>query len=147
MLLPSPLSGVSKWELDLFASRVVRLNLAESRSVLASLYALLEAVPHMPVSREIQGLVERTLASRLECQRLLALGDWQAAGRASQDAVRTAQQAFFHPDMLPALYFPDEHLYAVYLPLFLPITVPLLVALLKMIANKKKKQAKMACCD
>lgn len=136
---------MSKWELDLLASRVVRLNMAESRSVLESLYALLDAVAHMPVSKDIQGLVESTLAARRETESLLARGLWTEAGLASQRAVKFAQQAFFHPDMLPALYFPDEHLYAVYLPLFLPITVPLVVALLKMIANKKKqKQQKVA---
>jgi hypothetical protein len=26
----------------------------------------------------------------------------------------SAKQAFFHPSMLPLLYFPDEHVYAVY---------------------------------
>ena len=139
MLLPSPSSGVSAWELDLLASRVVRSNLRESVAMLRGLYALLESVPHMPVSTHIRQLVETTLAARDECRERLRGSDWIGAGRASQRAVRAASQAFFHPDMLPALYFPDEHLYAVYLPLFLPITVPLLAALLKLLATKKKK--------
>ncbi|GAA5820438.1 hypothetical protein JCM10212_006118, partial [Sporobolomyces blumeae] len=42
-----------------------------------------------------------------------------------------ASLAFFDPSMLPLLYFPDEHKYAVYTPLFGPVSVPLVVGLLK----------------
>lgn len=31
--------------------------------------------------------------------------------------------------MLPQLYFPDEHKYAIYVPMFLPILVPILTGL------------------
>ena len=138
MLLPSSATGVSAWELDLLASRVVRANLRDSVAMLRGLYALLDSVPHMPVSMQIRQLVENTLAAQAECVAQLRAADWTGAGFASQRAVRAASKAFFHPDMLPALYFPDEHLYAVYLPLFLPITVPLLAALVKMLTAKKK---------
>jgi phosphatidylinositol glycan class S len=40
--------------------------------------------------------------------------------------------------MLALLYFPDEHKYAVYTPLFGPMSVPLLVALLKEVKDWKK---------
>lgn len=129
---------MSLWELDLFASRVIRVNLAESLGMLQGLYALLESVPHMPVDLDVQAIVQATLHSREEAQRMLREGRWEQAGRASQDGVRTASQAFFHPNMLPSLYFPDEHLYAVYLPFFLPITVPLVVAIFKVIGSQKK---------
>lgn len=139
VLVASAATGVSEWELDLLASRVVRANLRDSVAMLRGLYALLESVPHMPVSAHIRQLVENTMAARTECLTQLHAADWTGAGFASQRAVRAASQAFFHPDMLPALYFPDEHLYAVYLPLFLPITVPLLAALIKMLTAKKKQ--------
>jgi phosphatidylinositol glycan class S len=46
--------------------------------------------------------------------------------------------------MLALLYFPDEHKYAVYTPLFGPMSVPLLVALLKEVKvwKKGKKEKK-----
>jgi phosphatidylinositol glycan class S len=49
----------------------------------------------------------------------------------SARALRFSSEAFFHPDMLGMLYFPPEHTYAVYLPLFAPGLMPLVVALLK----------------
>jgi len=47
--------------------------------------------------------------------------------------------------MLPLLYFPQEHKYAVYTPLFGPVAVPLVVGLLKELkewreARKKKEE-------
>lgn len=36
--------------------------------------------------------------------------------------------AFFNPSMMGLLYFPDEHKYAVYTPLFAPVAVPVLIA-------------------
>lgn len=131
---------MSDWELDLFASRVIRVNLADSLGMLQGLYALLASVPHMPVDLDVQAIVQATIRSRQEAHRLLREGQWEQAGMASQEAVRTASQAFFHPNMLPSLYFPDEHLYAVYLPFFLPITVPLVVALIKIIGDRKKSK-------
>lgn len=47
--------------------------------------------------------------------------------------------------MLALLYFPDEHKYAVYTPLFGPVSVPLLMALLREVKEwrqgKKKRKA------
>lgn len=46
--------------------------------------------------------------------------------------------------MLALLYFPDEHKYAIYTPLFGPVAVPLIVALIKEIKlwkeNRKAKR-------
>lgn len=46
----------------------------------------------------------------------------------SADAATLASRAFFNPGMLALLYFPAEHTYAVYTPLFASATIPLLVA-------------------
>jgi phosphatidylinositol glycan class S len=40
--------------------------------------------------------------------------------------------------MLALLYFPAEHKYAVYTPLFAPVAVPLLVTLLKEVSAWRK---------
>ena len=49
----------------------------------------------------------------------------------ARDALHEAEQAFFDPSMVSLLYFPPEHQYAVYMPLFTPIAVPLVAALIK----------------
>lgn len=49
----------------------------------------------------------------------------------SARALRHATHAAFNHEMLALLYFPDEHKWAVYTPLFGPVAVPLVLALLK----------------
>lgn len=46
----------------------------------------------------------------------------------SSHALALASRAFFNPGMLALLYFPAEHKYAVYTPLFASVAVPLLAA-------------------
>jgi len=46
----------------------------------------------------------------------------------SAQALTLASRAFFNPGMLALLYFPAEHKYAVYTPLFASVAVPLLAA-------------------
>lgn len=56
----------------------------------------------------------------------------------SSQAATFASRAFFNPDMLAMLYFPAEHTFAVYTPLFLPVAVPLLAMTLKELGQTLK---------
>ena len=49
----------------------------------------------------------------------------------SKRAVELAEKAFFDPSMTAMVYFPIEHQYAVYAPLFFPMAVPLLSAFIR----------------
>lgn len=49
--------------------------------------------------------------------------------RASKQALEAAHSAFFDPTMTAMLYFPTEHILAVYAPLLLPLSVPILVSI------------------
>jgi phosphatidylinositol glycan class S len=46
-----------------------------------------------------------------------------------------AEKAFFDPSMTSLLYFPEEHIYAVYAPLFFPIAVPVVISVIKEIKS------------
>ena len=53
-----------------------------------------------------------------------------------------ASRAFFNPGMFALLYFPAEHKYAVYTPLFASIAAPLVAAIVReIVAWKKARQA------
>ncbi|RUO97097.1 phosphatidylinositol-glycan biosynthesis class S protein-domain-containing protein [Jimgerdemannia flammicorona] len=74
---------------------------------------------------------DRALDSlRLSCDTLQA-GDYASSLAHSILAIERAERAFFDPTMVSMLYFPDEHKYAIYMPLFVPISVPLFMALWK----------------
>jgi phosphatidylinositol glycan class S len=56
------------------------------------------------------------------------LGDFEAAFAFAKNAFVQSEEAFFDPNMLALLYFPDEHKYAVYALPFLPATLQLISA-------------------
>ena len=51
--------------------------------------------------------------------------------RHSAQALTLASRAFFNPGMLPLLYFPAEHKYAVYTPLFASAMIPMVVTVIR----------------
>lgn len=61
----------------------------------------------------------------------------------SARAITLASRAFFNPGMLALLYFPAEHKYAVYTPLFASAVIPLFVAAMREILawNRQRRQA------
>ena len=56
-----------------------------------------------------------------------------------------ASRAFFNPGMLALLYFPAEHKWAVYAPLFASVSAPLLASVIReCLAWKKERKVKGA---
>ena len=106
---------------------------------------LAEKITILGVGRPVRDQVELALERLQAVQKSLA-GD--QAGASLRDALRAASEAqvhasraFFHPTMLAMLYFPDEHKYAVYTPLFGPLLVPLLAALVRELRYWKRVRA------
>ncbi|PWN53809.1 hypothetical protein IE53DRAFT_383648 [Violaceomyces palustris] len=62
----------------------------------------------------------------------------------SSKAQSLSSSAFFNPSMLGMLYFPEEHKYAVYTPLFGPLIVPLVVASIKLFKESTVRSKKVS---
>jgi len=60
----------------------------------------------------------------------------------SAEALSLASRAFFNPGMLALLYFPAEHKYAVYTPLFASAIIPLAVAALRELLAWRRERKK-----
>ena len=58
----------------------------------------------------------------------------------SAEALSLASRAFFSPGMLALLYFPAEHKYAVYTPLFASTIIPLTITALREIGVWRRKR-------
>ena len=56
-------------------------------------------------------------------------------------AYRLASQSFYDPSMLAMLYFPEEHKYAVYFPLFGPLFLPLAIAFVREVKHRKARRS------
>ncbi|KAI8926129.1 phosphatidylinositol-glycan biosynthesis class S protein [Entophlyctis helioformis] len=122
--------GLTGWETDrLFRARTVQ-NMVNAVKTLTSLANLLEQLENMVVLDHIQTLVTRSLDSLGQAKDELRNKQSVKAIQHARDAVTSAEAAFFDPSMVPLLYFPEEHKFAVYMPYFVPVSVPLIVALL-----------------
>jgi len=59
----------------------------------------------------------------------------------ARNAALAQKEALFHPGLQPVLFFPIEHLAAVYLPVLLPLLLPLFSALKdELIAARQRKK-------
>ncbi|KAG0035105.1 hypothetical protein BGZ81_000659 [Podila clonocystis] len=130
------------WELDYLQRLRWAENLVDSLSTLTSLARLVVDTPNMVVLDHIQKDVVEALKDIEDSCALMTKQEYTAALARSRDGLVKAETAFFDPTMVSMLYFPDEHKYAIYMPLFVPISVPLVMALLREL--KKAKESKRA---
>ncbi|KAK4684128.1 GPI-anchor transamidase subunit S, partial [Tremellales sp. Uapishka_1] len=147
LLPPSKLiTPLSNWQVDTVLRTRGRENDGEARKTLAGITRLVEKIEEMKVGEAVRGkvlgAVERMEILSKETNRSF---DPLDAFLLSRDAVGLANQAFFDPSMMGLLYFPDEHKFAVYTPLFAPVALPMLIGLLKeLLAWNKRRQARKA---
>ncbi|KAH9941817.1 phosphatidylinositol-glycan biosynthesis class S protein-domain-containing protein [Epithele typhae] len=133
------LDAFSDWELDALLRRRTLENAFSSADTLASIVRLVDQIANMPVGQDVKGDVQDALAALNEVH-TAAPTDPPRALLASARALTHASRAFFNPGMLALLYFPAEHTYAVYSPLFASLAAPLVGAVLREFAAWRKER-------
>ncbi|KAI0066818.1 hypothetical protein BV25DRAFT_1795711 [Artomyces pyxidatus] len=130
---------LTKWQLDtLYRQRAIE-NAHSSQETLQSIIKLVDQISNMPVGEGVRGDIQNALTA---LNMVYTVG-WQSpiqALRHSSEALTHASRAFFNPGMLALLYFPAEHKYAVYTPLFAPVAVPLVVTALRELSAWRKSR-------
>lgn len=134
---------LSPWQIDALLRTRTLENIHSTRDTLESIVKLVHQIQNMPVKANVRGDVVGALDA---LQRLCPFIPSLARSRSctsnkelsleeallhSSEAYTKASRAFFSPDMLAMLYFPNEHIFAVYTPLFLPVAVPLFILTIK----------------
>ncbi|KAA1083213.1 GPI transamidase component [Puccinia graminis f. sp. tritici] len=129
--------------LDAIVRRRIVENSLEAINSMQVIVKLVDDQTNMRVSMEVQNQVKGALASLKSAQEELMKAEgslWKAALHADESKTLSST-AFFSPTMLSLLYFPDEHKYAIYTPLFGPVLVPLVIALIKELKSRRKKKS------
>ncbi|KAL4072489.1 phosphatidylinositol-glycan biosynthesis class S protein-domain-containing protein [Scleroderma yunnanense] len=133
--VPSLPSGISTeepsvltdWQLDTVLRFRASENMVGTQQTLHSIVKLVDQIENMPVDEGVRGDVQNALKALDQAYRSTQ-GPPVTTLQWSREALSLASHAFFNPGMLALLYFPAEHKYAVYTPLFASIAVPLTVA-------------------
>ncbi|GMK57143.1 hypothetical protein CspeluHIS016_0309830 [Cutaneotrichosporon spelunceum] len=132
---------LSVWQLDTVLRVRMAENAAEARKTLGGIVRLVEKIKEMQLG---SGVRDKVLGAVRRLEELSNTSRDKSPLRAfvlSRDAVGLANEAFFDPSMMGLLYFPDQHKFAVYTPLFAPIGVSIVAGLLREIANLRKRKA------
>jgi phosphatidylinositol glycan class S len=132
-------AAITGWELSRLLRQRVQLHLEDALEALRALYDVLDRMAHMPVAQRIATRVAAALDAIDDAIRSATQRDFERSAAASVRALDAAQRALNDESLLPLLYFPDEHLYAVYTPFFVPVGIPIVAALLKLWFSKKQK--------
>jgi len=130
---------LTEWQLDALLRRRTRENVRGSVEALSSILKLTDRIENMPIGPDVRGNFTEALVA-LEQVHTTASSSPSLALLHSSDALERSSSAFFHPTMVGQLYFPPEHKYAVYLPLFGPLTVPLVAALVREYKEWKRRK-------
>ncbi|KAI8055911.1 phosphatidylinositol-glycan biosynthesis class S protein [Syncephalis plumigaleata] len=139
--IPSKQYGVTDWELDSLLRRRLGQRVISAITTLQSLVRLVTSIESMPIEDHIKTKVYDVLEHLAQVRQLLSNGDLVNGFQAATRAAELAEAAFFDHTMVAQLYFPDEHKFAVYMPLFVPIAVPIVMALLRELRGIKKRRS------
>ena len=132
---------ISLWQMDTLLRQRSLENVASTAETLDSIIKLVGQIENMPVREDVKGDIQNALDS-LE-QTYKSSDSARLALKYSAQALTLSSRAFFNPGMLALLYFPPEHTYAIYAPLFAPVSLPLIAPVVReFLAWRKAKREK-----
>ncbi|KAM9974685.1 hypothetical protein ACTFIW_008147 [Dictyostelium discoideum] len=131
---------LSNDEIDSTIKRYTAENINVSISTLYSLSSLIESLPNMLVLDNIRDQVKVAIESLGRAHQCLEQSDYNCALQASKQSLASSESAFFDKNMLSQLYFPDEHKYAVYTPLFVPVCFPIIAGIFQEFKHYRNKK-------
>jgi len=130
--------GVSVWERDRAVRLRTRHDIAQTMDTLHSLHSMLEKITNIVVEDHVGRKWRAALAGVVAANSLYGKGHYDDACTEAAAAVAAAEEAFFDPTMVAQVYFPEEHKYAIYTPLFLPTIVPVVVSLVTALSRLRR---------
>ncbi|KAJ6543823.1 phosphatidylinositol-glycan biosynthesis class S protein-domain-containing protein [Mycena sp. CBHHK59/15] len=130
---------LTDWQLDALLRRRALENAKGALDTLKSIVKLVDQIENMPVGQYVKGDVQDSLTA-LDQMYTSAPSSLNQTLYQSANALTLASRAFFNPGMLALLYFPAEHQYAVYTPLFASAAIPLMAAAIREISAWRKQR-------
>lgn len=140
--VPPAFGEASIWRMDgLLRLRLVEI-MVSAQETLKSIPNVVNQIPNMHVPARVAELMKQSLQALETARRHMSSGDVKEALAHAKISVKQAEEAFFDERMVSLLYFPDEHKYGVYMPLFGPLLLPLVMSgirELRAVMSRKKR--------
>ncbi|KAI3635774.1 hypothetical protein MIR68_006412 [Amoeboaphelidium protococcarum] len=152
-------SGISAWQMDILIRKKIAQNIIDTFKSIHALQKMLEKLTNMAVSDSIRQELDQvfnhldvamryvqkdqrfspglkdSVDATTPADRTLNIITLMDCYQSSKAALELAEKVFFDPTMMSLLYFPNEHLLAVYAPLLFPVFVPVFMSVRKMLST------------
>ena len=128
--VPASSAGFATWEVDVLVRRRAAAGHRAAMDSLDSLAAVVKAMPEMDVPKALAEAAGEALSEARLAREAAVDGRLEDAAVHARNSHAHAESAFFHPQIISLLYFPQEYKLAVYIPLFLPTLFPLFTGLM-----------------
>ena len=128
--VPASSAGFATWEVDVLVRRRAAVGHRAAMDSLDSLAAVVKAMPEMDVPKALAEAAGESLSESRLAREAAVDGRLEDAAVHARNSHAHAESAFFHPQIISLLYFPQEYKLAVYIPLFLPTLFPLFTGLM-----------------
>ncbi|KAG9412030.1 hypothetical protein AC1031_017664 [Aphanomyces cochlioides] len=141
-IIPSKKNGLASWEVDILMRRWLVRHWHATLQTLQSIATLVENMPQMIVLERIQSQVTKALklVQSVDLNEMESPTSRQTHLATLRQARLAVEDAYYDPTMVSQLYFPEEQIYAVYLPLLLPLLLPLGGGLVREIKRYRRKK-------
>jgi phosphatidylinositol glycan class S len=110
------------WEVNRASRHIATQSTVSAQESLIGLHTLTQRIPTLDVSAAIASDVDAALSALATIPSASTAADLLSISR---HANAHAQEAFYAPEMLSLLYFPDDQKYAIYVPYIVPACVAL----------------------
>ncbi|EAU89369.2 hypothetical protein CC1G_11065 [Coprinopsis cinerea okayama7 len=130
---------ISDWQMDSLLRRRTVETVRGTKETLRSFIKLVKRIENMPIGKSVSDDVHNALESLNKVYTLTSTSLSQTFTYSAK-AFNYASRAFFNPGMLALLYFPAEHKYAIYTPLFSTAMAPLIITALREVKAWRKER-------
>lgn len=113
--------------------------IVSTSSTLGALAQVYQKLPSIPVPDSVAQSSASTISHLQQACNYLHEGRFHRALEHARVAQGEAEKAFFERSMVGQVYFPDEHKFAVYMPLLGPVAVPLIMTAIKELRSMLKR--------
>ncbi|ODQ83165.1 hypothetical protein BABINDRAFT_31717 [Babjeviella inositovora NRRL Y-12698] len=137
-LLGAPKTPLApKIRIDILTRTAIHQNLHQSVANMFSLLKLVEKLDSISIPKVTLVHMQNAISAVEHSLRAVKGGDWVQASRWAAEALVASNTAFFEENMVQQMYFPDEHKFAVYMPLCGPVLMVTLLGVFRVVRELK----------
>jgi phosphatidylinositol glycan class S len=133
-------SEIKPFDIDRLLLNLLQTNVQRIATARTAYGDLLAKSSFIEIPEDLNKLLHKWALTAENTQRALDEGALCSAVKLSAKTARLAEDAFYHPSLMGKMYFPEEHKYAVYMPLLLPTLLPILIGIFKVASVAIKKR-------